>query len=115
MNKKYSDEFKLEVIRDYYSNQLGLRMTAIKYGLPSKNYITNWEQYLKKKGMLPADATKPVKAAGRAPEQIARADDRTEREKQYEAEIAQLKARVAYYEGLDSLQPFLKKNKESGK
>jgi transposase-like protein len=113
--KTYSDEFKLGVIQDYYRNQLGVRSTATKYGLPSKNYITKWEQYLKKKGLLPQDASKPIKAAGRAPEKVVRADDRTEREKQYEAEIETLKARVAYYEGLDSLQPFLKKNKVSGK
>lgn len=115
MKRKYSDEFKLEVIKDYYQSQLGVRMMAIKYGLPSKNYIANWEQYLKKKGLLPPDSTKPKKAAGRASEKIVRADDRTEREKQYEAEIERLNARVAYYEGLDSLQPFLKKNKGSGK
>jgi transposase-like protein len=114
-NKTYSDEYKLEVVKDYYRNQLGVRTTAMKYGLPSKNYITNWEKYLKKKGMLPQDATKPVKAGGRASEKVVRADDRTEREKQYEAEIEALKARVSYYEGLDSLQPFLKKKKESGK
>jgi transposase-like protein len=110
-NKTYSDEFKLEVIKDYYKNQLGVRTTAVKYGLPSKNYITNWERYLKKKGLLPQDAAKLVKAAGRAPESVVRADDRTEREKQYESQIEALKARVAYYEGLESLQPFLKKKK----
>jgi transposase-like protein len=112
MKRKYSDEFKLEVIKDYYQSQLGVRMVAIKYGLPSKNYITNWEQDLKKKGLLPPDSTKPKKAVGRASEKIVRADNRTEREKQYEAEIEQLKARVAYYEGLDSLQPFLKKTRD---
>jgi transposase-like protein len=112
--KTYSDEFKLEVIKDYYRNQLGVRSTATKYGLPSKNYITNWERDLKKKGLLPPDSTKPVKAAGRASEKVVRADDRTEREKQYEAEIEALKARVAYYEGLESLQPFLKKKNKSG-
>ncbi len=113
--KAYSDEFKLSVVKDYYRNQLGVRTTALKYGLPSKNYVTNWERYLKKKGLLSQDATKPLKAAGRAPEKVVRADDRTEREKQYEAEIEVLKVRVAYYEGLESLQPFIKKKRESGK
>ena len=41
-------------------------MIGDKYNLPSKNYIANWEQYLKKKGLLPLDATKPVKTVGRA-------------------------------------------------
>jgi len=115
MKREYSDKFKLEVIKDYYNSRLGVRATAAKYGLPSKNYINNWEQYLKKKGLLPPNSTKPEKSAGRAPEAIIRADNRTEREKQYESEIENLKARVAYYEGLESLQPFLKKNKGSGK
>lgn len=110
INKKtYSDDIKLEVVKDYYRNELGVRTTAAKYGLPTKNYIANWEKYLKKKGLLSPDAVKPVKAAGRASEKVVRADQRTEREKQYESEIEELKARIAYYEGLESLQPFLKK------
>lgn len=32
----YSDEFKLSVIRDYYSSQLGVRAIALKYGFASK-------------------------------------------------------------------------------
>nr|WP_312576965.1 transposase [Sedimentibacter sp.] len=109
MNKKYSDEFKLAVIKDYYNSTLGVRSIALKYGLPSKNYITNWEQSLKKKGLLSMDATKPVKSVGRTKENILRNDDRTEREKQYEIEIQTLKAKVEYYENLESLKPFLKK------
>jgi transposase-like protein len=109
MKRKYSDSFKLELINEYYNSQLGVRLTAAKYGLPSKNYINKWEQYLKKKGLLPSESTKPVKAAGRSPEAAVRADDRTEREKQYEFEIEYLKARVEYLESLESLQPFLKK------
>jgi len=109
MNKKYSDEFKLAVIKDYYNSTLGVRSIALKYGLPSKNYITNWEQSLQKKGLLPMDTTKPVKSVGRTKENILRNDDRTEREKQYEIEIQTLKAKVEYYENLESLKPFLKK------
>lgn len=109
MRKKYTDEFKLSVINDYYSSSLGVRAIAAKYGLPSKNYIGNWEVQLKKKGLLPPDATKPNKTNGRAKEKIFREDTRTPREKQYEEEIQALKAKVAYYEKLESLQPFLKK------
>lgn len=115
MKKVYTSEFKLSVIKDYYENKLGVRTTALKYGLPSKNYIERWEKELKRKGLLPQDATKANKASGRAPEKEVRADMRTEREKQYEMEIAALQARVAYYESLDYLQPFLKKKKRSDK
>lgn len=115
MAKKYSDQFKLSVIRDYYSGSLGVRATAARYGLPSKNYIGTWEAQLKKKGLLHPDATKPNKTAGRTKEKILREDTRTPREKQYEEEIQALEAKVAYYEKLESLQPFLKKNQKSGK
>lgn len=103
MKKTYTDQFKLSVIEDYYSSSLGVRAIASKYGLPSKNYINKWEEYLKKKGLLSPKATKPNKTIGRSPEPIARQDDRTERERQYEQEIETLKARVAYYESLESL------------
>jgi transposase-like protein len=109
VSKKYSDEFKIAVIQDYYNSSLGVRMIALKYNLPSKNYIENWEKYLKKKGLLPLDATKAVKSVGRSKEPVARRDTLTPREKQYESEIEVLKAKVAYLERLESLQPFLKK------
>ena len=115
MARKYSDEFKLSVIQDYYNSSLGVRAIAAKYNLPSKNYIGNWEAQLKKKGLLPPDATKPNKAAGRAKEAVLREDIRTPREKRYEEENQILKAKVAYYEQLESLQPFLKKKLKSGK
>jgi transposase-like protein len=109
VSKKYSDEFKMIVIQDYYNSSLGVRMIALKYNLPSKNYIERWEKYLKDKGLLQPDATKPIKSAGRSAESIARKDETTPREKQYEAEIEVLKAKIAYFENLESMQPFLKK------
>lgn len=112
MAKKYSDEFKLAVVEDYYNSPHGVRAISLKYDLPSKNYINNWEKQLKKKGLLPVDATKPNKSAGRSKEAVLRADTRTPREKQYEAEIQRLKAQVAYYEQLEHLQPFIKKKEK---
>lgn len=109
MSKKYTDEFKMSVIQDYYTSNLGVRMIALKYNLPSKNYIGSWENYLKRKGLLASDATKHVKGVARAKESEVLKDTRTPREKQYEAEIEVLKAKVAYFESLDSLKPFLKK------
>lgn len=109
MKRKYSDEFKLAVINDYYASTLGVRAIAAKYNLPSKNYINEWEKQLKKKGLLPPDATKPNKTICRSKESITRKDDRTSREKQYEEEIEILRAKVAYLESLESLRPFIKK------
>lgn len=75
--------------------------------MPSKNYINNWEKQLKKKGLLPPNATKPNKSVSRSKEAILREDTKTSREKQYEEEIQALKAKVSYYENLNRLQPFL--------
>ena len=111
MKNKYTDEFKLSVVLDYYSSSLGVRAIAMKYNLPSKNYITNWEQQLIKKGLIPPESAKPVKAVARSKESIMREDTRTPREKVYEQEIELLKARVEYLESLDSLKPFLKKKR----
>jgi transposase-like protein len=55
MKSKYTDDFKLEVIKDYYKNDLGIRLTASKWGLASKNYITRWEAELKEKGLITSD------------------------------------------------------------
>jgi len=109
MKRKYSDEFKLSVINDYYNSTLGVRAIAAKYNLPSKNYINKWEQELKKKGLLPTDSTKPNKSIARTKESIVYQDIRTPREKQYEEEIQALKARIAYFESLEYMQPFIKK------
>jgi len=109
--KKYSDEYKLMVVKDYYNSALGVRAIALRYNLPSKNYINRWEEELKKKGLLAKEATKPNKTNARTKESILRKDNKTVREKEYEKEIERLKAKIAYLESLESLKPFLKKNK----
>ena len=109
MKRKYSDEFKLEVVRAYYNSPLGVRSIAKKYNLPSKNYINNWEAQLIQKGKLPKGSTKPNKAVGRTSESIVRKDERTAREKQLEEEKRELKARIQYMESLASVKPYLKK------
>ena len=113
--RKYTDEFKLHVVKDYYNSPLGVRAIASKYGLPSKNYINRWEEQLKRKGLLPPDATKPNKTTGGPKRAILDNKGKTPREIQYEKEIQLLKAKVAYYEKLEHLQPFIKKKREVGK
>ena len=40
---KYSNEFKLEVVNEYLNSNIGCRLIARKYNLPSKNYIFRWK------------------------------------------------------------------------
>ena len=100
-------------------NSLPRLIQIILLLIPGVNWViellVRWSHFTEKKGLLSPGATKPNKTASRSPEPITRKDDRTERERQYELEIETLKARIAYYESLESLQPFLKKTKKSEK
>lgn len=55
VHKNYTDEFKLQVVKDYLKSSLGIRSIAKKYGLPSKNYITRWRDDFIKKGLISSD------------------------------------------------------------
>lgn len=113
MRRKYTNEFKLLVIKDYYESKLGVRMIARKYDLPSKNYIGRWENELKKKGLLPTNATKPNKTSGPSNDSLNPGKNKLPREKQLELENMELKAKIEYLESLEHLKPFIsKKNKK---
>lgn len=111
MKKKYTDEFKLKVIKDYYKSDVGVRIIAKMHGLPSKNYINNWEEQLKKKGLLPKDATKPDKTSGPSKNSLSIEDNKTPKEKQLELENIQLRAKLEYFESLEYMKPFISKKK----
>lgn len=99
-NARYSDEFKLQVINEYLNGDLGCRLLAKKYNLPSKNYITNWQQQLIKKGLLSTDLKKPTHIGG-----ISRnlSTKKTPYEKKLERENFELKAELAYLTELKKL------------
>ena len=103
MKKRYTKEFKVAVIRDYYTNELGVRQTAAKWGLPSKNYITQWEEYLKKAGSLP-DVTKkaPMKALKSRNVAISRETESVEL-RMLRQENEELRAALAYHQELAKL------------
>lgn len=109
--RKYTDEFKLRVVNDYYESDMGVRAIARKYGLPSKNYINNWEEQLKRKGLLPEDAGKRNKTAGPSSNSLNVENTKTPREKELELEIMHLNARIEYFESLDHIKPFIAKKK----
>ena len=109
MNKKYTDDFKLLVVNDYYESDMGVRAIARKYGLPSKNYINNWEEQLKRKGLLPKDAKKQNKTAGPSSNSLKVENTKTPRERELELEIMRLNARIEYFESLDYIKPFIAK------
>ena len=79
-HKQYSDEFKLQVVKEYLEGNLGCRRLAQKYNLPSKNYILNWKDQLIKKGLLEDTHKKILKT-------LSNKSTKTAYEKQLEREI----------------------------
>ena len=100
INTRYSDEFKLQVVKEYLNSSLGCRTLAKKYNLPSKNYIQNWEKQLIKKGLLTSDEVKNSKCKTFS---LNSPEKKTAYEKHLEKENFKLKAELAYLRELKKL------------
>ena len=100
VNKKYSDEFKLQVIKEYLSTSIGCRTLSKKYNLPSKNYIDNWKKQLLKKGLLSAEECNKAKIKSFS---LNKAEKKTAYEKHLEKENLMLRAELAFYKELQNL------------
>lgn len=100
VNTRYSDEFKLQVIKEYLNSSIGCRPLAKKYNLPSKNYIHNWEKQLIKKGLL---TNEELKIAKNKTYSLNAPEKKTPYEKQLEKENFRLKAELAYLRELKKL------------
>lgn len=97
--KAYSDNFKLEVVNEYLNGDLGCRLIARKYNLPSKNYIHRWKDELIKKGLLEDKMKKNINRETHNSVQ----NKKSEYEKKLERENLELRARLAYYQELEKL------------
>ena len=99
-NKRYSDEFKLQVVTEYLNSSIGCRTISQKYNLPSKNYIHNWERQLIKKGLLSKKACNNSKKKKYS---LNKSEKKTAYEKHLEEENFKLKAELEYYKELKRL------------
>lgn len=109
--KQYSDEFKLEVIKDYLTSELGVRKIAKKYNLPSKNYITDWIEYLKRKGLI--ENSKSLKENSSKSELAGKNGmKKTEYEKQLEKENLELRAKLDFFKEFEKIIESEKHNKK---
>ena len=108
MNKKYSEDFKLSVVKEYYEGDLGVRLLARKYNLPSKNYITNWIKYFKNTGTIPKDASVSRLSCTSVKNTI-KSNSKTPYEKELEKKLAIAEAELAFYKKCDEIY---KKNKK---
>lgn len=94
--RKYSDEFKLQVVEEYLEGSLGCRLLARKYNLPSKNYILSWKEQLIQKGLLKDNAKKVYLNNSNT-------KNKTAYEKQLERENLELRAELAFYQEMKRL------------
>lgn len=108
MNKKYSEEFKLSVVKEYYDGDLGVRLLASKYNLPSKNYITNWIKHFKDKGIIPQEAS-ASRISSKSKKNTSTSKIKTAYEKELEKRLQLVEAELAFYKKCDEI---IKKDKK---
>lgn len=96
----YSEEFKLAVVNEYLKGNLGVRLIAKKYNLPSKNYITRWINKFKEEGKIPKDIYRD-KTKTSSKKSIN--TNKTEYEKQLEKKVYELEAQLAVYKKYEEL------------
>ncbi len=78
----YSDDFKLKVVQEYLSTEVGREALQKKYHLPGNGYIHNW---MRKFGL-----TKPDQEQLRIQSTMTKESGKTNKERELEARIKQL-------------------------
>lgn len=96
----YSTDFKLMVVKEYVTGDLGCRAIAKKYNLPSKNYVFRWRDELIKMNLI-EDETLNIKHKGGNKKNITK--NKTAYEKQLEKENLELRAKLAYFNELQKI------------
>lgn len=102
MYNRYSDEFKLAVVKEYFEGDLGVRLLAQKYNLPSKNYITEWIKQMKAKGLIEQGLTSS-RVSGAAQSKVKTSSKKTPYEKELERKLQEVEAKLAFYQKCDEL------------
>lgn len=97
----YSEEFKLAVVNDYLKGNLGVRLIAKKYNLPSKNYITKWINKFKEEGKIPSDIYRDKTQT--SSKKSINNNNKTEYEKLLEKKVYELEAQLAVYKKYEEL------------
>jgi transposase len=84
----YTDEFKLKVIQDYISSDLGYEETKKKYGILGNSCISNW---MRKFGFKSPDS-KTLKLQS----QMTKEADKTVKERELEQMVEKLEKQLEY-------------------
>lgn len=99
-NSSYSTDFKLMVVKEYVSGDLGCRAIAKKYNLPSKNYVFRWRDELMRLGLIDKNSQN-IEHKGGNKKNLSK--NKTPYEKQLERENFELKAKLAYFNELQKI------------
>lgn len=99
-NSNYSTDFKLMIVKEYITGDLGCRAIAKKYNLPSKNYVFRWRDELIRMGLI-EDKVSNIEHKGGNKKNISKS--KTAYEKQLEKENLELRAKLAYFNELQKL------------
>lgn len=104
--REYSEEYKVEVVRNYLSSPHGIRVVSRSYNLPSKNYITRWMEELVKKGKITAQecTIKTKSFLNKEEKHPYQTHGITARERQLERENEKLRAEVEFLKKLKELE-----------
>ncbi len=84
----YKDEFKLQVIQDYISSDLGYKETMKKYGILGNNCISNW---MRKFGFK-----SPDEKTLQLQNQMAKETKKTKKELELEQKVKKLEEQLEY-------------------
>ena len=106
--KKYSEEFKKNIVNEYYEGKLGVRLLSKKYNLPSKNYISKWIEEFKEKGIIPKNL---VKKNPRTPTKNSLSKAKTAYEKELEEKVLRLEAELAFHKKFEEIAARMNKKK----
>ena len=112
--RKYSPEFKKDVIEYKWEHGLSLPQTIAQFKIPSDSIVLQWERkYLEEgfSGLLPKKKGRPSKM----PKKSEIKPRNLTREQELEAEIAQLKMENAYLKKLNALVQARKKQEQAKK
>ena len=113
-NRKYSPEFKKDVIEYKWEHGLSLIQTIAHFKIPNDSTVIQWERkYLEEgfSGLLPKKKGRP----GKMPKKKEIKPPNLTREQELEAEIAQLKMENAYLKKLNALVQARKKQEQMKK
>ena len=97
-NKKYTDEFKEKVVKDYLSSSDSAETIALKYDIPSSSQVKHWKNQWREHGCFPDGRGKSRKGKVGRPRTLKREEMTDEEYIAYLEMQLEIKKYLAFYE-----------------